>query len=48
VKNEIRENLEMTVVDLYCRESDLYTCGYSVSQGVCPLGENCQRRGLIT
>jgi hypothetical protein len=32
----------MTVVVLYCRESGLYTCEYSVFQGVCPLGENCQ------
>jgi hypothetical protein len=45
---ETETEWQMTVIDLYCRYSGLYTCGYSVSQRVCPLAENCQGRGLIT
>jgi hypothetical protein len=29
-------------VILYCSDICLYTSGYSVSQGVCPLGKDCQ------
>jgi hypothetical protein len=29
-------------VILYCSDTCLYTSGYSVSQGVCPLGKDCQ------